>query len=172
MFTTHIFVGRPKCQRLTSSQLKRQHSAEPLAAPSPKEQDRKVSPTATTPTTTDTPITTLFLTNGSQAEASSSQSPVASALPLDIASSDTAVASPFKKQRASIPGFESGVRKSLGLDAIASASRRESEGNAATALSSIGGAWPSSSLPEPVATKFQAGPPAKADNETEMEEEL
>lgn len=46
---------------------------------------------------------------------------------------DTSVGSPFKKQRASLPGFDEGVRKSLGATlANAQKERGNSEGNIPT----------------------------------------
>lgn len=48
----------------------------------------------------------------------------------EILSTEGTVGSPFKKQRASLPGFDEGVRKSLGAALLgAQKERNNSEGN-------------------------------------------
>ena len=95
---------------LTSSQLKRQHSAEPLNRGPPAGESSSGSPVSGTPGP-----------GSSTAEASSSGTATA-----DIESS---VASPFKKHRASLPGFDESVRKSLGQALLgAQKGRGNSEG--------------------------------------------
>lgn len=50
--------------------------------------------------------------------------------PVPDLTTDTSVGSPFKKQRASLPGFDESVRKSLGATlANAQKERGNSEGN-------------------------------------------
>ncbi|KAE9977811.1 hypothetical protein EG327_007625 [Venturia inaequalis] len=151
--------------------LKRHLSAEPLNVPSPKEQDRKQSPLATTPTSTDIP--TLDLTGSSNGIASftaGSLQPPPSGLPVDL-EPGAIIGSPFKKQRASLPGFDEGVRKKLGMDSNNVGPRRESEGGIASVFSSgCGGSFPAG-VPEETISKFEPGPPLKKPDQT-MEEEL
>ena len=105
---------------LTSYKLKRQHSAEPLHRPSPSPVgDMAGSPISGTP----------VLGPSTTAEASSSTTKS----PTDF-STESSIASPFKKQRASLPGFDDKVRKSLS-QAILDAQNKErggSEGNTPT----------------------------------------
>ncbi|EOA82390.1 uncharacterized protein SETTUDRAFT_95379 [Exserohilum turcica Et28A] len=100
--------------------LKRQHSAEPVGRPvGPSVSDASGSPLSGTPapdacSTNDGP---------SSAPANPSTEP----------SSSSSVASPFKKQRASLPGFDETVRKSLGQALMgASKERGNSESNIPT----------------------------------------
>ncbi|KAF2178818.1 hypothetical protein K469DRAFT_325011 [Zopfia rhizophila CBS 207.26] len=83
--------------------LKRQHSAEPLNQPaaSPAARGTSGSPISGTP---------IPATEGGAADPTTKP---ASALPSDLSTEGT-VGSPFKKQRASLPGFDDSVRKSLG----------------------------------------------------------
>jgi hypothetical protein len=134
--------------------------------PSPKEQDRKQSPLATTPTSTDVP--TLDLTGS--ANGSSSLVPPPSGLPVDL-EPGAIIGSPFKKQRASLPGFDEGVRKKLGLDSNNVGPRRESEGVITSVFSNGGGASFPAGVPEETISKFEPGPPLKKPEET-MEEDL
>ncbi|KAL5117510.1 hypothetical protein ACEQ8H_004540 [Pleosporales sp. CAS-2024a] len=96
--------------------LKRQHSAEPMGRPNAASvSDASASPLSGTPvpgvTTTDAPSSN----NGAKAP---EPGPEAS------------IASPFKKQRASLPGFDDNVRKSLGQALMgAQKERGNSEGN-------------------------------------------
>jgi hypothetical protein len=54
---------------------------------------------------------------------------------------DGTIGSPFKKQRASLPGFDEGTRKSLASALAGAKERGNSEGNVASALgASLGGA--------------------------------
>ncbi|KAF1947599.1 hypothetical protein EJ02DRAFT_390623 [Clathrospora elynae] len=81
--------------------LKRQHSAEPLRRPAaPVASDASGSPLSGTPAPEPS----------SAAEASST----AAARTSTEISTNNSIASPFKKQRASLPGFDDNVRKSLG----------------------------------------------------------
>lgn len=101
-------------------QLKRQHSAEPLGRPAgPSHSDSTGSPLSGTPAPDAS----------STAEASSSGAAIASAEP----STQNSIASPFKKQRASLPGFDDNVRKSLGQALMdAHQGRANSDGNIPT----------------------------------------
>ena len=94
---------------LTSSQLTRQNSAEPLNRVPPAGESSSGSPISGTP--------------GPGSSAAEASSGTATA---DIESS---VASPFKKHRASLPGFDESVRKSLGQALLgAQKGRGNSEG--------------------------------------------
>lgn len=150
--------------------------------PSPKEQDRKPSPPATTPTLPDVPSAIVFAaaSNGSAMEEATPSQPSQLSQPsqpamapppsAEVALEDV-VGSPFKKQRSSLPGFDESVRKKLASDAFAAGARRESE-SAATGFSSSSAAWPTPSASEPTSAKiFQAGSLTK-EPEAEMEEEL
>lgn len=153
------------------AQLKRHLSAEPLNVPSPKEQDRKQSPLATTPTSTDIPA--LDLTGASNGIASftpGSLQPPPSGLLADL-EPGAVIGSPFKKQRASLPGFDEGVRKKLGLDSNIVGPRRESESGIASVFASGGGGSFPTGVPEETISKFEPGPPLKKPDQT-MEEEL
>jgi len=103
-----------------TSQLKRQHSAEPLGRPAgPSHSDSTGSPLSGTPAPENT----------STGEASSSAAANTSGEP-----STNSIASPYKKQRASLPGFDDNVRKSLGqalMDAH-NQGRANSDGNIPT----------------------------------------
>ncbi|TLD37153.1 hypothetical protein E2P81_ATG03965 [Venturia nashicola] len=151
--------------------LKRHLSAEPLNVPSPKEQDRKQSPLATTPTSTDIPALDLTgSSNGTTSLTAGSLQPPPSGLPADL-EPGAIIGSPFKKQRASLPGFDEGVRKKLGMDANNIGPRRESESGIASAFSSgVGSSFPTG-VPEETISKFEPGPPLKKPDQT-MEEEL
>jgi hypothetical protein len=102
-------------QNLTHPQLKRQHSAEPLSQAQPSA-STSASPHSGTP---------------APAEASSSGpsgSGNATHSSADAMTTDESVASPFKKHRASLPGFDSDVRKSLGQALVGGKERGNSEG--------------------------------------------
>lgn len=88
-------------------QLKRQHSAEPLAA---NNADTRKTSKSTTPTTTNTPPAN---------DVSTTPPSLAGMTHLDTnlerASDETVVGSPLKKQRASLPGLDDDVvRRRLG----------------------------------------------------------
>jgi hypothetical protein len=100
--------------RLTAQQLKRQHSAEPLARGPSVGESSSGSPVSGTPGP-----------GNSAAEGSSSTAATAD--------SEGSVASPFKKHRASLPGFDENVRKSLGQALLgAQKERGNSEGTIPT----------------------------------------
>ncbi|KAF2464746.1 uncharacterized protein BDR25DRAFT_241810 [Lindgomyces ingoldianus] len=82
--------------------LKRQHSAEPLhrLAASPVARGTSGSPTSDTPALTAEPSTVELKMTANPA--------------LSPELNEGTVGSPFKKQRASLPGFDDSVRKSLG----------------------------------------------------------
>jgi hypothetical protein len=62
-----------------------------------------------------------------------SSSTSAPAKPSPEAGPDASIASPFKKQRASLPGFDESVRRSLGQALMGTPKERgNSEGNIAT----------------------------------------
>lgn len=98
--------------------LKRQHSAEPLGRPSGSPAaDSSVSPHSGTP-----------VPGASSAAESSSAAKTSAEL-----STESSIASPFKKQRASLPGFDDNVRKSLGQALLGvQKDRGNSEGNIPT----------------------------------------
>lgn len=99
--------------------LKRQHSAEPLNRPrEPTASDASGSPLS------GTPVPGITTTEPS----SSSTAP---AKPAESGPEASSIASPFKKQRASLPGFDDNVRRSLG-QALAQKERGNSEGNIPT----------------------------------------
>lgn len=97
--------------------LKRQHSAEPVSKPTPP----PPPPTATSASQPDSgriaslsPPSTSVPTNPTTTSSSAPNSGVPTpALPPADVPLDALIGSPFKKQRASLPGFEEGVRKSL-----------------------------------------------------------
>ncbi|KAF2267996.1 hypothetical protein CC78DRAFT_33689 [Lojkania enalia] len=95
--------------------LKRQHSAEPLSKPiaSPAARGSSSSPVSGTPSATAEPA----------AESSTTVKP---SVPTDLSTEGT-VGSPFKKQRASLPGFDDGVRKSLGAALLGAKERGNSD---------------------------------------------
>ena len=95
--------------------------------------------------------------------------PTASAVP-DLGS-DTAIGSPFKKQRSSLPGFDESVRKKLGVESLGGGPRRESESAVQSAFSSgVGTVWPAESQ-DKTETIFEPGPVLKPIG-NEMEDEL
>ncbi|KAJ9649611.1 hypothetical protein H2199_000389 [Coniosporium tulheliwenetii] len=105
--------------------LKRQHSAEPLnaASPTPKKASSSNSPTATgsgTPLSASPNPNTLTTSASAPVDVPGSLS-----TKLDLPP-DSVVASPFKKQRASLPGFDESIRKSLAESLAASAVQEES----------------------------------------------
>jgi hypothetical protein len=104
---------------LIPRQLKRQHSAEPLGRPNPASaSDASGSPLSGTPAPG---ITTTEASSSSQTGVKTEPEPSSS------------IASPFKKQRASLPGFDDNVRKSLGQALMDSQKGRgNSEGNIPT----------------------------------------
>ncbi|OAL00643.1 hypothetical protein IQ06DRAFT_293927 [Phaeosphaeriaceae sp. SRC1lsM3a] len=99
--------------------LKRQHSAEPLGRPAaPTASDASGSPLSGTPIPG---ITTTEATSSTTSAKAPDSGPEAS------------IASPFKKQRASLPGFDDNVRKSLGQALMgAQKERGNSEGHIPT----------------------------------------
>jgi hypothetical protein len=101
---------------------------------------------------------------------SSSLVPPPSGLPLDL-EPGAIIGSPFKKQRASLPGFDEGVRKKLGLESNNDGPRRESEGGITSIFSSGAGLSFPAGVPEEPISKFEPGPPLKKPEEN-MEEEL
>ncbi|KAF2111789.1 hypothetical protein BDV96DRAFT_614633 [Lophiotrema nucula] len=100
--------------------LKRQHSAEPLNQPtaSPANRGASGSPISGTPV--------------SITEPPAESSIVKSSVP-DLDTQGT-VGSPFKKHRASLPGFDDGVRKSLGAALLSAKERGSSEGGTPSSL--------------------------------------
>lgn len=108
------FHDSSEVAKLIILQLKRQHSAEPLGrAPAPASTDSG-SPLSGTPVP------------GISVGESSSSTTKPSAEPP----SENSIASPFKKQRASLPGFDDNVRKSLGQALLgAQKERGNSEGS-------------------------------------------
>lgn len=99
----------------TKSQLKRQHSAEPITRTSlPDDRGASGSPISGTPNAgTDSP---------GDASTGSKQ-----AVP-DLGT-EGSVGSPFKKHRASLPGFDESVRKSLGATLASAAAQGKERGN-------------------------------------------
>ncbi|KAF2021534.1 hypothetical protein BU24DRAFT_22273 [Aaosphaeria arxii CBS 175.79] len=98
--------------------LKRQHSAEPLNRSSS-------TPTAQGTSGSGSPISGAPISNiGTNAESSAAKSSV----PSDMTTAGT-VGSPFKKHRASLPGFDEGVRRSLGSALAGTKERGNSEGS-------------------------------------------
>ena len=101
------------------SQLKRQHSAEPVGRPAG----------ATVSDASGSPLSGTPAPDTSANEASSSAPANSSTEP----NSSNSIASPFKKQRASLPGFDETVRKSLGQALMgAQKERGHSDGNIPT----------------------------------------
>ncbi|KAF2712521.1 hypothetical protein K504DRAFT_373031 [Pleomassaria siparia CBS 279.74] len=99
--------------------LKRQHSAEPLnQTASPGDRGISGSPISGTPTS---PADTTT-------EASSSNA-LAPKVTLPDMGTESSVGSPFKKHRASLPGFDDSVRKSLGATLMGTKERGSSEGS-------------------------------------------
>jgi hypothetical protein len=94
-------------------QLKRQHSAEPLS------QAQASGSTSASPHSS-TPVPAEASSSGTTTAAGGSGG--------DAMTTDESVASPFKKQRASLPGFDSDVRKSLGQALVGGKERGNSEG--------------------------------------------
>jgi hypothetical protein len=108
--------------------------------------------------------------NGTSSFSTGSLAPPPSGLPIDLEPGAT-IGSPFKKQRSSLPGFDEGVRKKLGLDSNNVGPRRESESGVTSAFSiGVGLSFPAGVPEEPI-SKFEPGPPLKKPEET-MEEEL
>jgi len=98
--------------------LKRQHSAEPLGRPN----------AATASDASGSPLSGTPVPGITTTEASSSSSTTA-AKPAE-SGPESSIASPFKKQRASLPGFDDNVRKSLAQTLMdAQKGRGNSEGN-------------------------------------------
>jgi hypothetical protein len=77
------------------------------------------------------------------------------------------VGSPFKKQRSSLPGFDSDVRRKLGLESGNNGQLRESEGAIASASSALTDSTGASAAPE---SRFEPGPALKPSEEMEDEE--
>ncbi len=145
-----------KIRKIDLEQLKRQHSAEPLEAPSPAPPNRKASPSATTPTSTDSPSA-----NG---EGPATNTAPASAVPSNI-DAENIVGSPFKKQRASLPGLDEAARKISDEHGVP---RRESESTilASGGVLRGGNVWPGNHT-EP---KVHPGGKAKFSPEIKHEE--
>jgi hypothetical protein len=145
-----------------------------LNAPSPKEQDRKASPAATTPVNAETPPPSIFSNgNHNNPEISITQPPLPSVISADLGP-EASIGSPFKKQRSSLPGFDPEVRKALGLGSSVGGPRRESEGGVSTGFAGGSGtSWPNTQSDSSVA-QFEAGSTVKSEStpEAEMEEEL
>jgi|TARA_R110002003_G_scaffold121_23_gene10862 hypothetical protein len=100
--------------------LKRQHSAEPLG--------RRT--TATASDASGSPLSGTPVPGITTTEAASSTH---TAKPTTETAPEASIASPFKKQRASLPGFDDNVRKSLGQALMdAQKGRGNSEGNIPT----------------------------------------
>jgi len=102
--------------------LKRQHSAEPMGRPSASPgAEGSASPLSGTPGPGPS----------SQGEASSATTENPSTQPKN----ESSIASPYKKHRASLPGFDDHVRKSLGQTLLgAQKDRGNSEGNISTTI--------------------------------------
>ncbi|KAF2745131.1 hypothetical protein M011DRAFT_469841 [Sporormia fimetaria CBS 119925] len=103
--------------------LKRQHSAEPeeLKTASPtKRQSPDHSPISGTPV--------LSAAQGASSSDAPANKVVKSSLTSDLSTEGT-IGSPYKKQRASLPGFDESTRKSLGASLLAAKERGNSEGN-------------------------------------------
>lgn len=112
-------VVRYLCTCLTFLQLKRQHSAEPLSHSlgSPTN-DASRSPMTGTPVP-GASIGEVSLSAAAAAVAAGTSGP-----------DESSIASPYKKQRASLPGFDDNVRKSLGQALMGVQKERgNSEGN-------------------------------------------
>jgi hypothetical protein len=156
---------------LITAQLKRAHSAEPVNAQSPREQELKNSPaTSTTPTSTEAPVN-IFTSqpNGTKAESSLMPPPANAPSALPDLGAEGAIGSPFKKQRSSLPGgFDSDVRRKLGLENVINGPRRESESAIASTASALADSVGTSAAPE---IKFEPGPALKP-NEVMEDEEL
>lgn len=102
-----------------TAQLKRQHSAEPVGRPAGASiSDASGSPLSGTP-----------------APDASSSNNASTSTPTNSSENNSSnpLASPFKKQRASLPGFDESVRKSLGQALMgAQKERGNSDGNIPT----------------------------------------
>jgi len=155
-----------KAENLTEGvrkiRLKRQHSAEPVDASSPAAQNRKASPSTTPPTGGDSPTAA----NGDDPVRSQS---MASAVPASISAPEDAIGSPFKKQRASLPGLSETVRQ-------ISTEISAAQGIAASGRSSDN-VWPPAGRTEqketqPSISKLDFGPEIKRETAMEEEEEL
>ncbi|KAF2843616.1 hypothetical protein M501DRAFT_917291, partial [Patellaria atrata CBS 101060] len=106
--------------------LKRQHSAEPLNAHSPQKSPAPASPSKdNTPDPSASTTGALDASNVSSVTNNSTLPPALGAGIPNLTASDVTpesiVGSPFKKQRASLPGFDDSVRKSLGAKFAAGA---------------------------------------------------
>jgi hypothetical protein len=110
-------------QSLTTTQLKRQHSAEPMNQPGSPVKRGSIS---------GSPISGAPLIDANDTGPGIFEAPSAkvakSSLPSDLGTEGT-VGSPFKKQRASLPGFDESARRSLGAELLGAKSRGNSEGN-------------------------------------------
>ncbi|OCK76664.1 hypothetical protein K432DRAFT_305887 [Lepidopterella palustris CBS 459.81] len=117
--------------------LKRQHSAEPLNAPSPQTRKSPASNSPVSGTPAPTSLSTAATSTTIDTSANGTEPATKpSAIPSDIAP-EAIVGSPFKKQRASLPGFDEGVRKGLGLDFLGAS--KEGKGGALGSLGETGG---------------------------------
>jgi len=144
-----------KAENLTEGvrkiRLKRQHSAEPVEAPSPAAQNRKASPSTTPPAGSPTAA------NGDGPVRSQS---MASAVPASISAPEDTIGSPFKKQRASLPGLSEAARQ-IAAD-VSSAQQSSVVGSTSDNV------WPPAGRTEPNSiSKLDFGPEIK----TAMEEE-
>lgn len=151
MKVSNVGPRRGEQQILISTQLKRQHSAEPLngnKSPAHKASGRN-SPTTSTPTTTEVESTSALSIPGAAEKSSASADVPPEAI----------VGSPFKKQRASIPGFDDGTKRSLS--------------EASQALNAIANSPnpPSGSAPPTTTNDWAPGLPA-IKREAEEDEEL
>ncbi|KAF2280255.1 uncharacterized protein EI97DRAFT_447815 [Westerdykella ornata] len=109
--------------------LKRQHSAEPVAQPSPGAKRGSVdhSPLSGTPVPSASEATAASSSSLAAGAEAPSAKVAKSSLNSDVGS-EPSIGSPFKKQRASLPGFDEGVRKSLGAALMGAKERGLSEG--------------------------------------------
>jgi hypothetical protein len=142
---------------------------EPVNAHSPRDQELRNSPAAsTTPTSTDAPPNPLASqTNGSQADSGLMPPPTSVPSALPDLGAEGAIGSPFKKQRSSFPGIDSDVRRKLGLEAVNNGPRRESESAIASTASALANSIGTSAALE---AGFEPGPVLKPSQEMEEEE--
>ncbi|KAF2007094.1 hypothetical protein P154DRAFT_420919 [Amniculicola lignicola CBS 123094] len=114
--------------------LKRQHSAEPLNRPSasPAARGTSGSPISGTPAALDNTVV-------------AEPAVLKTVVPADL-STEGSIGSPFKKQRASLPGFDDSVRKSLGAALMGATKERGNSEGSLPVTATTGGA--SNSLAE------------------------
>ena len=102
------------------SQLKRQHSAEPVNEPARRPSTANSPVTADSPSSSSVQDSTRNGTASSTAPSSASLKPPASALGNE-AHPDSLFGSPFKKQRASLPNIDEPVRSGLSAELLGAA---------------------------------------------------